>query len=226
MLWYKAWFETRWRFVFVIGSILVTSLIGPLLSTPPNVLWIAIRIASLLLYCFSALYLAGAGINVQTTYSLSPGFHGSMLFTLSLPVSRRRLFFVRAGLGAIETCVCVTMMAGITLLFKPGGASVLQAIVYETRVIACSMTIYAMSALLACVLDEVWQFNVSVLCVGAIWLLQSHSVLVSHISPLRCMSLVSYPLTAPMPWTLVSTSLIITGLLLYASALVLQRKEY
>jgi hypothetical protein len=40
------------------------------------------------------------------------------------------------------------------------------------------------------------------------------------------MSLISYPVTAPMPWLPVVTSLALTAVLLYASARVLQRKEY
>ena len=40
------------------------------------------------------------------------------------------------------------------------------------------------------------------------------------------MSLISYPVTAPLPWAPVLTSLVAAGALLYASVLVLQRKEY
>ena len=39
----------------------------------------------------------------QATFSLNDkGLHGSMYFTLSLPVSRFRLFATRAGLGMLE----------------------------------------------------------------------------------------------------------------------------
>ena len=226
MLWYKAWLETRWRFVFTIGSMMLLWLPGPLLGAPPENLWRGLQLGSALLYCFAALFLAGAGINSQTTYAATPGFHGSMLFTLSLPVSRRRLLFVRAGLGAIETCVLVAMMAGLTLLWRPEATSALQAIQYGARAIVCTMAVYALSVLLACALDEMWQFMGGCLCLGAVWLLQSRSVLVAEISPLRGMSLMSYPATAPMPWLPVVTSVALTAVLLYTSVLVLQRKKY
>jgi hypothetical protein len=226
MLWYKAWLETRWRFVFTIGSILLLLLPGTLMGAPPKRIWAGLQLGSALLYCFAPLFLAGAGINTQTTYAAMPGFHGSMLFTLSLPVSRRRMLFVRAGLGAIETWVFVVMMAALILSRAPGAISGAQAFQYVTRVIVCSMAVYAVSTLLACVFDEMWQFMSACLCLSVVGLLQLRSGLVAELSPLRGMSLMSYPATAPMPWAPVLASLVITGVLFCASVLVLQRKEY
>jgi len=215
MLWYKAWLETRWRFVFMIGSILLVLFTG---RKP--------ELGSALLYCVAGLYLAGAGINSQTTYAATTGFHGSMLFTLSLPVSRRRLFFVRAGLGALETCALVAALAGLTLLLRPAATSSLQILQYATRAVVCTMAVYALSALLACVLDEMWQFTGSCICLAAIWILQNRIALVSQLSPLRGMSLMSYPASAPMPWGPVLASALLTGMLFWAAVLVLQRNEY
>lgn len=226
MLWYKAWLETRWRVAFTIGSLALIWFTVPSLDAPPERLWRALQLAAVLLYCFAALFLAGAGINSQTTYAATSGFHGSMLFTLSLPVSRRRLFFVRAGLGAIETSAFVGMMAVLTLLRRPEATSAFQFFQYGIRAIVCTMAVYALSALLACVLDEMWQFGGSCLCLSAVWLLQTRSDLVFRFSPLRGMSLLSYPATAPMPWAPVAASVVVSGILLWASVLVLQRKEY
>lgn len=226
MLWYKAWLETRWRFALMIGFMLLVFLRGPLLGVPPERLWRGLEMGSALLYCAAALFLAGAGINSQTTYGAMSGFHGSMLFTLSLPVSRRRLFFVRAGLGAIETCVFVVLMAGLALSWTPGAVPFAQALQYGIRAIACTLAVYAVSALLACVLDEMWQVIGTCLCLTAVWILQSRSDLVSQLSPLRGMSLISYSVTAPMPWAPVLASVMIAAVLVCASVLVLQRKEY
>jgi hypothetical protein len=165
MLWYKAWLETRWTLVFTFGSMLLIWLGPPLLGAHWARPWLGFQLGSAGLYCFTALFLADSGINSQPMYGLAPGFHGSMLFTLSLPVSRRRLLFVRAGFGAI-------------------------------------------------------------LCWSAVLLLQFRSVVIARISPLRGMSLISYPATAPMPWLPLVTSVALTAVLLYSSVLVLQRKEY
>lgn len=235
MLWFKAWLETRWRFGFVAGSILLVWVAPfwlPLLGLrvpvgfPASKLWMAIHLGSVLLYIFAAIYLAGSGINTQTTYSATPGFHPSMLFTLSLPVSRRRLLFVRAGLGALQTSVLVAVMAVYTLAERPGTTTVLQFLAYSTRAIVCSMAVYALSVLLACLLDEMWQFYGGCLCCIAIFLLQSRLAVVSWLSPLRGMSLVSYPMSGPMPWAPVILSLVLACVFLSASVIVVQRKEY
>jgi len=235
MLWFKAWLETRWRFGFVCGSMLfawAAPLWLPLfglrapVGLPASKLWMAFHLGSVLLYIFAAIFLAGSGINTQTTYAATSGFHPSMLFTLSLPVSRRRLLFVRAGLGALQTGFLVAIMAGYTLFERPGATPVLQFLAYVTRAIVCTMAVYALSVLLACLLDEMWQFYGGCLCCIAVFLLQSRLAAVSWLSPLRGMSLASYPMTGPMPWAPVISSSVMACVFLYTSMLVVQRKEY
>ncbi|MGD0800167.1 MAG: hypothetical protein ABR906_02510 [Terracidiphilus sp.] len=234
MLWLKAWLETRWRFVFLVGSILVVWL-APFWITATGVVhsgvpavkqWMGIQLGSVLLYIFTAIYLAGSGVNSQTMYSATSGFHGSMFFTLSLPVSRRRLLFVRAGLGAIQSSVLVAIMAGYMLFLRPEATSALQVLEYMTRAVSCTMAVYALSVLLACVLDEMWQMYAAILCCTAVFMLQQRFTVISRISPLRGMSLIAYPLTAPVPWLPVAASLVMIVVFLGASVLVLQRKEY
>ncbi len=235
MLWYKAWLETRWRFVSMVGAMLLTWLTPLWLSSiglrlpagvPASRIWLGVHLGSTILYVVTAIFLAGSGINSQTTYAVTLGFHGSMLFTLSLPVSRRGLLFARAGLGALETSVLVAIMAGFSLFQQPGVASALQSLAYITRAIVCTMAVYASSVLLACILDEVWQLVAGGLCWIAILVLQIRFDVVSRVSPLRGMNLISYPVTGPMPWTPLITSLVFSGILLYAALLVLRRKEY
>jgi hypothetical protein len=235
MLWYKAWLETRWRFCFVAGSILfawAAPLWAPLFhlrppaGIPASRLWLAVHMASVLLYIFAAIFLAGSGINSQTTYAATSGFHPSMLFTLSLPVSRRRLLLVRAGLGALQTGVLVAIMAAYTLFARPEATTAPQFLTYLARAIVCTMAIYALSTLLACVFDEMWQFYGAFLSCIAAFLLQYRISVLSWLSPFRGMSLISYPITGPMPWASVIFSLVLTAVLLYASMLIVQRKEY
>jgi hypothetical protein len=223
MLCYKAWLETRWRFVFLIGSMVFILFLGPILGSPSAKFSPAPRLASSLLYCVAACFLAGAGINTQTFYAATSGFHGSMLFTLSLPVSRRRLFYARAGLGAIETCIFVVVMAGFTILRTPEAWSALRIFAYIPRAIVCTLAVYTLSALLACVLDEAWQVMGTFLCLGIFFVLQRYA-LVRKFSPLRGMWLYAGP--TPSPWAPVATSLALIGILVWASVLILQRKEY
>jgi hypothetical protein len=88
------------------------------------------------------------------------------------------------------------------------------------------MAIYASSVLLACLLDEMWQIMAGFMCWIVVLALGFKFNTVSRISPLRGMSLISYPLTAPMPWTPIVASLMLACVCLYLSVLVLQRKEY
>jgi hypothetical protein len=149
-----------------------------------------------------------------------------MYFTLSLPVSRRRLLFARAGLGAVLTCILVVIMAGYILHLRPESTSALQALIYLTRTIVCTMAIYAFSVLLSCVLDETWQFTGAFIFWTAVFLIQAKFDWIARISPLRGMSLNCYPITAPMPWAPVAASLVLAGILMWMSVAVLQRKEY
>jgi hypothetical protein len=149
-----------------------------------------------------------------------------MLFTLSFPVSRRRLLFARAGLGAVLTCILVVIMAGYILHLRPEATSALQALFYLTRVIVCTMAIYAFSVLLACVLDEMWQFMGACFFWVAVFLLQARLEVVARLSPLRALALNCYPITAPMPWAPVVASLALTAVLAWISVVVVQRKEY
>ena len=230
MLWYKAWLETRWRFFFLVGSIaliwLLPVLVPPLSAAPASAQWVGIQLGSVLLFIFAAIYLAGAGINTQTLYSGTSGFHGSMLFTLSMPVSRVRLLFVRAGLGALQTCALVAILAGYAMFHRPGTTSAPQALLYGVRAIVCTMAVYALSVLLACVLDEMWQFVGAIFVWAGVFLLQSRFTVVARISPLRGMSPASFPVTAAMPWAPLVASIVLAAALLYASVVVLQQKEY
>jgi len=230
MLWYKAWLETRWRFVFLTGLILLVWLL-PLwlpshLAIPVSRQWFGLQLESALLSVFAAIYLAGAGINTQTMYAATSGFHGSMLFTLSLPVSRRRLLFVRAGLGAILTCILVIGMAVYVLFHRPEATSALQALSYIGGAVVCAMAVYSLSVFLACVLDELWQFMGACLVWAVVFVVESRFAVVARLSPIRGMILIPFSGEVPTQWAPVLTSLALTGVLLYASLQMLQRKEY
>ena len=235
MLWYKSWLETRWIFVLFVANILMvwlTPLWMPALGfrLPPGVpasrIWLGIHMGSLFTSFFVANALAGSGVNSQNAYGPKPGIDASMLFTLSLPVSRRRLLFVRAGLGALLTSALVFVMAAYTLFQRPGGTSAFQAIEYFVRVILCTMAVYALAVLFSCLLEAWWLFMAQSFFWMTLLVLQFKFSLVAWLSPLRGMSLISYPLTAPMPWAPLLASVALAGVCLFASVLVLERKEY
>lgn len=224
MLLYKAWLETRWRFVFMM---VMTALfwLPRFMGAPTQKGWVGVAVGMMLLNCISPLYLAGSGVNSQTTYSAVSGFHGSMFFTLSLPVSRRRLFFARAGFGAMESCAFVLLTTAAIPLFKPD-ASLFQLLRYGARAIVCTLAIYALSTFLSCILDEMWQFTGAILILGGVAMLQFRVAGISFFSPLRGLNLLTCPLTALTPWAPMLTSVVCVAVLLFASVWVMERKEY
>ena len=223
MLFFKAWLETRWRFVFMLVSTALCLLIPYTMNAPTQRAWVGITLEFALLNCVTAAYLAGSGINAQTLYSATSGFHGSMLFTLSLPVSRRRLLLTRAGLGALETASFVLLTAGVLFVLRPATISAATVLRYLPGALLSTLAIYALSTLLACLLDEMWQFSGTLLLLGALWSLNMRLPAAIPYSPLHGLNLSGYAQT--MPWASMAVSLAAIVLLLPASLWVLNRKE-
>jgi hypothetical protein len=239
MLWYKAWLESRSRFFLIAGVILLTfwymapEVLGRLSGARGaarfpgmwqyslNSLWI--------LWLAIAVMLAGAGINTQTARGVTHGPHGSMFFTLSLPVRRRRLMGIRVMVGALETVLLLLSTCLLIWLVSPllrsriGLGSVL---LYAFVSLVGSSVAYSFSALLATFLDEMWQFNGCFLAIGAIISLRvSVSQFMSY-DIFRALGDLSYLTTGMLPWRGILTCLALSSALLFAAAQIVERKQY
>ena len=247
MLWWKAWMETRWRVVFLVGCFALLWAEAPLFGVPMAKLRIVLVLQYAVMWGFAATMLAGAGLNSQTTWGMSAGYHPSTLFTLALPVSRRKLFAVRAAAGAVETCVLIAATAvplgrylglnwSTVWLFAAGGC-------------ICAMTAYAISLLFACVTGEMWQLYGAWISLGILTLTMRYAPLAGF-NPLRGLLLSTYtaalhprvnaaslpvPLVretlasvfAPLPWLTAWTgSVFLVVICCAASVRILDRKEY
>lgn len=227
MLWYKAWLETRWRFGFTLLCTLALMTLPIAYKAPAKAVWIGYQLQTSLLGAFAAIYAAGSGVNAQTFYGATSGFHGSMYFTLSLPVSHMRLLLTRAAMGAAQMAILVAVMAAQALYFHPPQPlTVAQVALYGVRAIVCSLAIYALAVLLSCLLDEMWMFWVCCLIVGFLWPLQFQQNWLGWLNPLRGLGLMALPITAPLPWATMLASVAIAALLLAASARILQSREF
>lgn len=247
MLWWKAWMETRWRLLFVLGCCALVWAEGPLFGVPLARLRMVFPLQYAAVWGFAATMLAGAGLNSQTTWGTSAGYHGSMLFTLSLPVARRKLFAVRAVAGAVETCALIVVSAVPLALFF--GLSWSTASLYVAGVCVCAMTAYAVSALFACVTGEMWQLYGSWGALGILGLSLRYPPL-ARFNPLRGFLLSAYttayhprvtPASLPVPlvreplqsafasapWrdAWIGSALLAT-LCCFAAVKILDRKEY
>ena len=198
----------------------------PLLNPGHVSSWQIFRLTSPVLCCLAAVFLAGAGVNTQNVYSATSGFHQSMLFTLSLPISRNRLFLVRAGLGAVLTSSFVLIIDAAMLYSAPDHYSISQATEFVVRTLICTLSVYALFAFLATFLDDMWRMNAGMIAGGIAWTLQVSFPKAAGFNPLAGLSLYSYPLASGMPWPPVITSVVAIAVLTYGSFLVLQHKQY
>src|SRR5262245_1224948 len=194
MLWYKSWLETRWRFliglVLVIGSVASAVFSYPqveriLASTPPQTFdgvlgrqitealalsrdyrgymwseWIAGNIPELL--TLFAVILGSGGLLAQVD-------RGGGLFTLSLPVSRRRLLGVRAATGLRELAVLAVVPTLLVPLLSPSVGqtfAVTDALVHALCLAIVSSVLFALSFFLSTVFSDVWRPALIVLCLA------------------------------------------------------------
>jgi hypothetical protein len=115
MLLWKAWIETRWRLAaaFVLPAAILCVNIGSSHSETNPITGIA------WLLLVSPVFLAGCGVIPQAPFGFPDGLAGSVYFTLSLPVSRLRLFAVRAVVGYVEIVGLVLLFACLSWLLFP-----------------------------------------------------------------------------------------------------------
>jgi hypothetical protein len=229
MLLHKGWLETRFRLLFAlvfIGLFLVQlHAIG--IKAPAGVK-VAVGIAWIFVVSISIM-LAGAGIATQPSFQATKGLHGSILFTLSLPVSRFRLLAVRAGLGWLEMAgVIGAMCCGMWTLFPALRGTTTPAEMFEHTIalIACASGLYSIPMLLATFLDDQWRLFGSLGVFGALWWLSNHTPLPASANIFRAMGEGSPLIAHNMPWAAMAFSLELAAILFFAALKIVQLKEY
>jgi hypothetical protein len=241
MLWLKGWLETRWRMAFMLflGAFFLTVSLGTLGNAPvavrPRLMPILLGAMGLFLSSIAAITLAGSGIQTALARPGRSEKSGdeSTLFTLSLPVTRARLFAVRTIIGMLETIALVTLFAVVVWLFAPpmllsagGGLGIFAAIV------ACTLAVYAISACLSTFCDEGWRFRLSVLIVMVPFFLatgQARGLAKSATLPssINIFRLVAAPLsTHQIPWVTIIAACVVALLFLAAALTIIQRRDY
>ena len=149
MLWYRTWLETRWRFLAGLALLILSAAgvvfayrqVAALMPMVPNVetdseLGRRIHEAAALAREYRGyVWLQWFRQNLSNTWTiiavllgtgglLSQTANGSALFTLALPVTRRRLMGIRAATGLVELLV-LTLVPSliITLLSLPSASA-------------------------------------------------------------------------------------------------------
>ena len=250
MLWYKAWLETRWRFLIGLGLVslqaiftvraypMLTELIAETQIDPASPL--ARRLAEGIAlagtyngYIWSQWFLK----NLAQTWTmfaallgagglLSQAHRGEGLFMLSLPVSRRRLLGVRAATCLAELYVIALVPSLLLSLVSPSvdesyGAG--NAFVHASYLFAAGSVFFSLSFLLSTVFPDVWRPFLIVACLAIVE--QSLRDFL-HIGMFRVMSAERYFRGDGLPWPALAAAMAASALLLYLAAKNIERRDF
>ena len=116
MLWYRFWLETRLRLIFVVVWSAFFFGVGlyPVANRPaalPAQVMNTLLLQTTFIAFLAAGFFGGSGVRTQTFGRNYRGLHGSVHFTLSLPVSRTRLLITRAALGFAEMMIVMVLVS-------------------------------------------------------------------------------------------------------------------
>ena len=179
----------------------------------------------------AALLLAGAGVKTQLGgLQRSKGLHGSMYYTLSLPVTRTRLFNVRVSLGLAETAVIqVLTFCAIWLVHPaPGPNNAMPSDMFKHEVVAffCVTAVYSLGVFFAAFLDEVYQHWASIFTVVGTIVILSRVPLPASMQAFLVLSLASPLNTHTLPWIAMAVLLGLSGMLLLIALKIVRSLEY
>jgi hypothetical protein len=171
MLWRKAWLECRSRFQLCFTMSFSLALASALPADPEATRRFLGLLGSITAFIgpVGALMLAGSGINTQTTWGKTHGFHPSMYFLLSMPVTRERLLRVRAAMGLALTLLWLTLtVLGLTAVEAASGrkadwAGVLLSL---PNLFTGTVIFYMFAVWLTSFLDEFWAGTLSLTITG------------------------------------------------------------
>jgi hypothetical protein len=231
MLWYKGWLETRFQVLFLL--VIVLSTIGfvlrhidpPLSHADAEGLLNALTFLLLLI----PLMLARGGIKTQPIFfETTKGMHGSIYFTLSLPVSRLRLLATRAGLGMLETVGVFAVVSCEAWFMFPAPRVYLTVpglFAYWVTVSICMSGFYFLTVFLATFLDNETHIGASGLLIVILHLLSKAVSVPPSVNIFRAMGECSPLFTHTFPWASMCVSLGASAILFLAAMRVEQTHE-
>lgn len=235
MLWYKSWLETRFRLVFaLVGFLFLISVnsyglvkLGKGASSPGQ----HFVLGAQALYCLiPALFLAGTGVDTQSSFRPVRGLHGSTLFTLSLPVSRLRLLVVRSTLGIAELFALITAVYTAVWFSFPALRAewpTRDRLDYLLTIFVCLLTFYFLFvAISALVRDDFARNWICMGTAGALWWLLARPRVPRFLNLLGAMGADSPLFTHSLPWTTMGVSIGASAILFCVAVKMVQSREY
>jgi hypothetical protein len=255
MPFYKAWLETRWRFLSGL-AVMVCAAAAIVLAYPRAVAVLreAARfdragelgrqiaenldlLASYQGYIWSQWFRqtmrqlwALFAVMLGTGGLLAQTSSGGALYTLSLPLSRARLLGIRAATALAELAVLAVVPALVVPLASPAvgqSYSVVDALVYGLCMFLAGSTLFSLTFLLSTVFADIWRPPLIVLCLaGFLALVREALQGPSTASLLGVMTAESYFRGNGLPWLGLLGAVALSLLLLFAATRNIARQDF
>jgi ABC-2 type transport system permease protein len=238
MLWYKAWIETRARFLVSLGGItcVLAFIVHHLeyVMSPSRVYdYLILYRANLLLtvmWTLSVILLGLGGLVRERAV-------GASSFTLALPVSRARLVGVRIAIGILQA-IFLAVLPWVAMLLISGHSGrtffVSQAALYLLLLISGGLNYLAMAVLISSLTEG--EYTAPAIAYGLTFLT---GILFANIDRLKPYVNIwkfmtggtlfdnrTYLLSGPIPWPGILASLCVAALMFAASVRIIQKREF
>jgi hypothetical protein len=255
MLWYKAWLETRWRFLIGLallilsatGTVLAYPRVIGLLSAAPKVeahgelgrrVMEAIELSrNYRSYVWSQWFRQNLpqmwvlfAVLIGTGGLLSQASGGGALFTLSLPITRQRLLAIRAATGLAELAVMALVPSLFVTMFSPAigqSYSLGDALVHSACLFVAGTTFFSLAFLLSTVFGDVWRPALLACLVAAAIVVVAEVVRdLWRFSIFRVMTAEVYFRDGRLPWLGLIASAVLSAAMLHAATRNISRQDF
>lgn len=235
MLWYKAWLETRARFLIALAGIagLCPYRVYDLEKNAEP--WTKFD------YHYFVLHSGGQLLSVMwlvaTTLLMMGGLVqekavGVSSFTLALPVSRARLMGVRIWAGLIQAAILavipwIAMFAVLRAAGRP--VSLAQVWFYFVLFVGGGMVFAGVALLISSLVDG--QYTAPMVALGVLLVCGNAPSFLDFINPLVFMAGRHYMgpsnmLVGPVPWARFAANVCVAALFIFASVKVVQNRDF
>lgn len=236
MLWYKAWLETRSRFLTCLATLTTfcavfvghaQGMIHPEWKSDYNRLLFVAQQFIVIMWILAVVLLGMGGIVREKAV-------GTSSLTLSLPVSRARLLGIRVGMGVLEA-IFLAVAPWTTIFLVSSLArmpiSITQVGFYVLLLIGGGLAYFAMAIMVSSLVEG--EYTAPAVAFGLVLL--SAIIFDAWLRPYNLWRLVTgdfyidrhtYLLSWPFPWQATLGSVSAAASMLLASVKVIQRREF
>lgn len=229
MLWLKGWLETRFRMfipLFMISWLLFSVYSN---AMPKRGILAIAQYSMPVVVMMFFIILAGAGIMTQSPFRATKGLHGSMMFTVSLPVSRFRLVAVRAAIGWLEAACLVGLMCDCMWHLSAAlrqMASQREVLEQAAVLVVCGSAAYFLSVVLATFLEDQWRIWGTMIAVAVAFWLSIKFSLPAGVDLIKAMGRGSPLVVHTIPWSAMGFSAVLSVVLFGVAVVIARMREY